>query len=143
MRIPLLRLQKHALKTATREAILSKGKQRSFIKISASIQSEKPAVNFRLESDFLLSFSLCGTKNVAQPPILLEKKKKKLSEKPPPGILGSGNRWFDCKLSNGYPQHMFLWRTDKKYPSIITSYPLDLVCCLCVTSESDFIHRIS
>ena len=25
--------------------------------------------------------------------------------------------------SNEYPQRMFLWRTDKKYPSIIFNYP--------------------
>ena len=26
--------------------------------------------------------------------------------------------------SNEYPQHMFLWRTDEIYPSIIIKYPL-------------------
>ena len=25
--------------------------------------------------------------------------------------------------SNEYPQHMFLWRTDENYPSIIIKYP--------------------
>ena len=36
------------------------------------IQSEKPTVNFRLESGVLLSFSLCRTENVAQRSKLLE-----------------------------------------------------------------------
>ena len=38
------------------------------------IQSEKPAVNFRLESDFPLSFLLCRTSNVGEWSILPEKK---------------------------------------------------------------------
>ena len=29
----------------------------------------------------------------------------------------------DSSESNEYPQHMFLWRTDKNYPSIIIKYP--------------------
>ena len=33
----------------------------------------------------------------------------------------------DC---NEYPQHMFLWRTDKNYPSIIIKYPPYLFHCL-------------
>ena len=32
--------------------------------------------------------------------------------------------------SNEYPQHMFLWRTDKNYPSVIIKYPPYLVICL-------------
>ena len=31
--------------------------------------------------------------------------------------------------SNEYPQHMFLWRTDENYPSIITKYKLYLFNC--------------
>ena len=69
------------------------------------IQSEKLTVNFRLESDFLHSFSLCRTKNVAQWPILLSKKS-------PPGCaklenFGFGKQMVDCQPSNEYPKHMF------------------------------------
>ena len=31
--------------------------------------------------------------------------------------------------SNGYPKHMFLWRTDENYPSIIIEYPSYLFFC--------------
>ena len=31
--------------------------------------------------------------------------------------------------SNEYPHHMFLWRTDENYPSVIIRYPPYLVFC--------------
>ena len=31
--------------------------------------------------------------------------------------------------SNEYPQHVFLWRTDDTYPSVIIKYPPDLFFC--------------
>ena len=143
MRIPVLSLQKHAIKIATWEASLTKGKQHvpssiilallrnsrfvcfvlilpigifwaftvfgvcaeygfpknentwvlffyvaHFIKLSVEnwkpvvfqayfIRSEELTVNFWLELDFLLSFSLCQTENVAQGPIIGKKKKEK------------------------------------------------------------------
>ena len=36
----------------------------------------------------------------------------------------------DCQPSNGYPQHMSLWRTDKQYPSTII---ISWSTAMCVT----------
>ena len=33
--------------------------------------------------------------------------------------------------ANEYPQHMFLWRIDENYPSIIIKYPPYLFHCMC------------
>ena len=86
------------------------------------IQSEEPTVNFRLESDFLFSFSLCQTKNVTKRPGHQYYSEKKTQKKPPPvwakpENFGFGKQVVDCQPSNAFPQHRcFLWRTDKKYP---------------------------
>ena len=93
------------------------------------IQSEKPTVSFRLESDFLLSFPLCQTKYVAQRP-----------KKPPPRCaklenFGSRKQMVDCQPSNKYSQHMmfFLWRTEKNILQFLLVTLLIWSTSMCVT----------
>ena len=40
-----------------------------------------------------------------------------------------------------YPQHIFLWRTDENYPSIIIKYPPYLFHCCRYVKEGDHVNQ--
>ena len=185
MRIPILWLQKPAIKTAMREAILSKGKQYvpSLI-ISASLRKFRfvclvlicligtcctcAVFGVCADDDFLRNEST-SVLFLGMLSILLSaqlKTRNQLSFRKANRDLPIGIRFstFPITLSNQkcrtranitwknfqkshlqgvlslkilgsgisplmVTHNMFLWRTDKKYPSIITSYHLDLLYC--------------